>query len=817
MMNRPEIRPQTVRENAPSALTRRIGREVLGPVMHRWMLALHEQICQLDDGDTAFLFCARAGLRIQRLYELWLEGQARAHWAQNRMFWISRVSICKGVWARMPDRAGVLFEREYHKDNMADLVRGLMRHHPDRLQGLPLNRLPPATAFREWIKGKRPAEVALRGYLRDCGPALDNYLAEVTGGARRVVLIDSGWQGTAQSLLAAAYPDRDWMGLYFGRMLGPHHDPVIQPDVVGLMFERDRYDPKVPASAVTAHHHVIETLLEPNGPSVEEIPHGVFAAAAGHLITANERADTDPVADALWLEVEAWVTAHAAHPTEAVIARAEPALADLARLLITPTRDEALALVCKDRSADFGKALLVPVLINPANADMPAMGDRIHDALWKPGQIALELDGNQARDAQLRSAGVDPTEVLQGSDGKVQQAAENQAMDAPENMPLVAIITRTKDRPILLKRAAESVAAQSWQSYLWVVVNDGGDRVPVEEVIKASGVDPRKVRLVSNRESLGMEAASNAGIRSVDSDYIVIHDDDDSWEPSFLEHTVAYLEAPKNVRYGGVITQSTYVSEEITGDEVIIHDTQPYQAWVKNVEFAEMACGNFFPPIAFLFRRTIYDAVGGYNETLPVLGDWFFNLEFLLQADIGVLHEPLALYHHRDRESGKSGLYSNSVIGGQSKHIEFAAVVRNEFLRRHANNHAAALTLAMGYMNVDTRGRLQNLSQGNGGGGQGADDDHERLMVIADLNAQIARNRWKVWQRQVPLSRDADWAEIGPVFARLGASLAPPGSWNESRYLEVNPDVAAAVRAGAVGSGFEHFVCWGRVEGRGRG
>ena len=820
-MNHVDIRPDQTSRPAPSALTRRLGREVLGPVMHRWMLALHDQICQLDDGDTAFLFCARAGLRIQRLYELWLEGQEQAHWARTRMFWISRVSICKGIWAREPERAGAVFAREYHDTDMGALVRGLLRHNPDRLKGLQLDGLPGAGGFVDWIREKGSAQDVLRDYLRDCGPALDGTLTEVAGGAKRVVLIDSGWQGTAQSLLNQAYPDREWMGLYFGRMLGPHHDPLIAQDVVGLMFERNGFDPDQPTSAVTAHHHVIETLLEPNGPSVEELPHGPFADVAQGLIDANRAAPVEPVSDALWLEVEAWIAARASDPVAQVMARATEAEGELARLLITPSRDEALALVCKDRSADFGKALEVPVLVDPDSPDHVDFAPRQADALWKPGQIALELSGNQARDAQLRSVGQEPPNPHTRATGSGQVPAADadpEAQPAEAEPPLVAIITRTKDRPILLERAAESVAAQSWTNYLWVVVNDGGDRAPVEKVIENSGVDPRKVRLVSNSESLGMEAASNAGIRSVDSDYVVIHDDDDSWTPEFLEKTVAYLEGPMGARYGGVITKSVYVSEEILDDEVVIHERRPYQDWVRNVEFAEMACGNFFPPIAFLFRRSVYDTVGGYNESLPVLGDWFFNLEFLLEADIGMLHEPLALYHHRDRVSGRTGLYSNSVIGGHSKHVEFAAVVRNEFLRRHSNSNVAALALAMGYMNIDTRGRLNNLAHGRPAGPveSASVETLERLTLVAQVNGVAARRWWMFWCRQTPLDPQADWDQIAKAIRCLRMKVPVPASWDDAGYLARNPDVASVLRDGKISSGYEHYVRWGRAEGRER-
>jgi hypothetical protein len=188
-------------------------------------------------------------------------------------------------------------------------------------------------------------------------------------------------------------------------------------------------------------------------------------------------------------------------------------------------------------------------------------------------------------------------------------ARPNPTCRAPRHCPLrstrarVAVITRTKNRPVLLRRAADSVGEPEPGDFTWTVVNDGGDAEEVAAIMRAAPIDPRRMRLVSHDESQGMEAASNAGIAACDSDYIVIHDDDDSWLPDFLERTVAFLDSPEGARYGGVATHSLYISEEIRGDTVVEHDSRPYNDWVRNVHLSEMACGNFFPPIAFVFRR----------------------------------------------------------------------------------------------------------------------------------------------------------------------------------------------------------------------
>ena len=105
-------------------------------------------------------------------------------------------------------------------------------------------------------------------------------------------------------------------------------------------------------------------------------------------------------------------------------------------------------------------------------------------------------------------------------------------------MRKVAIITRTKDRPILLRRAAESIAQQTFDEYVWVIVNDGGDREAVAEV--ASRFREDRLMVIHNPEPVGMEAASNIGLRSSESEYVVIHDDD-TWYPTFLEKSLKLL------------------------------------------------------------------------------------------------------------------------------------------------------------------------------------------------------------------------------------------------------------------------------------
>jgi glycosyltransferase involved in cell wall biosynthesis len=266
----------------------------------------------------------------------------------------------------------------------------------------------------------------------------------------------------------------------------------------------------------------------------------------------------------------------------------------------------------------------------------------------------------------------------------------------------VAVITRTKDRPLLLSRALQSVTGQICKSVRWVLVNDGGARDPVDAIAIEARERGLATTVIHNEASRGMEAASNAGIRACDSEFLVIHDDDDSWDPAFLDTCVAFLRAEPH--YGGVVTHSVKVEEELTADGVREIARSPFNPGLLSVYLVDIVHVNLFPPISFLYRRTALDRVGLYDESLPVLGDWEFNLRFLQYFDIGVVPRGLANYHHRAALTAAADDYGNTLYAGRSRHIEYDALIRNRMLRGDLERGALGLGFLLSF------GRLQLAS-----------------------------------------------------------------------------------------------------------
>lgn len=244
----------------------------------------------------------------------------------------------------------------------------------------------------------------------------------------------------------------------------------------------------------------------------------------------------------------------------------------------------------------------------------------------------------------------------------------------------VAIITRTKDRPIFLKRALDSVQAQTYLDYMHVIVNDGGDSRAVEELVAHLPASQRAKTKVFHRpvSSGAPDTIFNESIDRVGSEYFAIHDDDDTWHQDFLKETVAYLD--KNPDDAAVVVRTDKVVEEVDARAIKQKKKSQWLPDVHVIGLYRQCIDNQFTPIATLFRRDCYEAVGKFDSSLPVVGDWEFGVRLLMKFDAAFIDPgySLANYHHRVQKGthGKDGSFANH------NHRYYFNKVANQYLRK---------------------------------------------------------------------------------------------------------------------------------------
>lgn len=246
--------------------------------------------------------------------------------------------------------------------------------------------------------------------------------------------------------------------------------------------------------------------------------------------------------------------------------------------------------------------------------------------------------------------------------------------------PTVAVLVRTKDRPRFLRRALANIAEQTFTDYTVCVINDGGDESATRAILQASplahlleGDAPRLMLLTTGGGN--MEAASNAGLAATDSEFVAIHDDDDLWAPEFLERTVGALRASEalicSTRVVERYERETPEGEFEVYEERIFHDGLPG----FGLQFLYRT--NRTVPIGILYRRRLHELVGFYDESLPVVGDWEFNLRAAAVTEVLLVDEPLAYWSLRPEADGAE---ANSVQR-QAEHARFDASVRARAIR----------------------------------------------------------------------------------------------------------------------------------------
>ncbi len=250
----------------------------------------------------------------------------------------------------------------------------------------------------------------------------------------------------------------------------------------------------------------------------------------------------------------------------------------------------------------------------------------------------------------------------------------------------VSVVTRTRDRPVFLRRALEGLRAQTCRDFSWIVVNDCGECEPVEAITaqaRASGIN---VRLVHNTVSQGIEHAANIGIAADDGELIHIHDDDDTLEPAFYRACLDFLAANPSAQ--AVTSRVSEVHEIVEAGAVREVLRRPYVFQPRSVTLEDLAICNRFPPISLVFRRGAHDRIGGFDESLAVLGDWDFNLRLAQLGPIAVIARRLANYHVREPDSAS---HLNTIVGRRDLHLETTAAIYERYRARAPSQISAAL------------------------------------------------------------------------------------------------------------------------------
>lgn len=199
-------------------------------------------------------------------------------------------------------------------------------------------------------------------------------------------------------------------------------------------------------------------------------------------------------------------------------------------------------------------------------------------------------------------------------------------------------------------RALESVRQQTSIEYIKevIIINDGSIDLSLDIVKKYRYDHPEiKIRLFSQKNK-GVSAARNFCLKESKGNWIALLDADDEWLPEKIEKQIkVLLKNPEIDFIGGKI------------------NNKPLKILWKKIDTLHKAdikelCIKAFPQTStVLFRRKIYEDIGGYDENMKYAEDMNYFMKICLAYNYYCLPEQLVIYDGGKKGFGQGGLSGN--------------------------------------------------------------------------------------------------------------------------------------------------------------
>ena len=193
---------------------------------------------------------------------------------------------------------------------------------------------------------------------------------------------------------------------------------------------------------------------------------------------------------------------------------------------------------------------------------------------------------------------------------------------------MVSVIIPTYNRAAFLREAIDSVLAQTEKNFELIIVDDGStDATP--EVVAAYA---KRLRYFY-QPNAGAAAARNCGLQQAGGKFIAFLDSDDLWLPKKLARQLAWMDAHPEIML--CYTDEIWIRHGVRVNQKKIHAKAG--GWIYPLCLPRC----IISPSSVLMRRELFEAVGGFDEQLPICEDYDLWLRVASRFEVGFLAEPL--------------------------------------------------------------------------------------------------------------------------------------------------------------------------------
>lgn len=250
-----------------------------------------------------------------------------------------------------------------------------------------------------------------------------------------------------------------------------------------------------------------------------------------------------------------------------------------------------------------------------------------------------------------------------------------------EKLPLVSIITITRNRGKLIGRCIQSVLNQTYKNIEHIVV-DGASDDETDEVV-ASFKDKR-LKYIKLANNWTIARTINYGVEQSNGLFITFLDSDDEYLPTKIEKQLnKMLTLPND--YGMVYCWMTYYDQSTMK---IDHIHNPKVRGDVSKEVVEKPVVSGTP--SYFFRREAFIANGGWKEAdeIGIVSDWEMGARFCQKWKVDYVPESLinVYFNHGIVRMSENKYYKNIL----EKEIKFEKHFLSQFADIYAKSPSKA-------------------------------------------------------------------------------------------------------------------------------
>src|SRR5262245_20429037 len=211
--------------------------------------------------------------------------------------------------------------------------------------------------------------------------------------------------------------------------------------------------------------------------------------------------------------------------------------------------------------------------------------------------------------------------------------------------PAISVVVATFNRANYLPETIDSILAQSFQDFELIVVDDGSTD-NTRAVLERYGARLRYL----HQQNRGPSAARNLGIKHAKAPWIAIQDSDDLSLPFHLESLYRYVREFPDC--GMVFANGSYLRGPEHNRWTIIPTEKSRRLSEQALHLADLFEKSIVRLQAALISKTVYDAVGGHDESLWICMDLDLALRIMMNSPVAYLDEILFAYRKHENNFG---------------------------------------------------------------------------------------------------------------------------------------------------------------------